>query len=543
MIKLILILMINLLLSLNSFADVEIGRIVNLRGEVLRSNAAMGVEAQPLKAGAQLYAGDQLVSSQRSFARILMKDETLFQVGPETTFVVEKFDFKQKNDRQATYNLVAGRLRSVFTQKAKENELFIKTPTASMGIRGTEILSDVYRVDGEVRTDIALLSGNLDVMTQGSNQEIKTVTMQPGFVYETKIDLKNQMIEDSEMRRLPQNMLTQLNAPASSGGHTFLFDASVASAPKSREGASFDLKLVSTETDVKDVEKASKSPLKVAPASEVQPNEIKRVPASDETPVLPRKIDTPREKSTTEPEKIEQTSLAPVSEPTRVQTTTVKTYDEPVKLEPTSVKTYEEPLPLNTTTVKTYDQPVKLEPTSIKTFDEPIRLDTTTVKTYDEPMKIDTTTAVKLYDEPVKIQTYNEPIKLDTSTIKVYEPIKYDTRVMTYDEPVKLDPKVITYDEPVKVAPVYQDTAVILREPTAINEPVVINDTLKNVDTVTNTMIQDSFVKEQDRMAQETMIKEQEKLVTETTKTVTKDPIIETVKEPIKFDGGGMKLK
>ncbi len=147
--------------SLGVFAS-EIGKIVIAKGSV-----SVIDQAGEVHEGKQLYElsiGDKIQTGSSSYVKLLMKDDSVFQVGPNSEFALENFDFKNKNERTAVYNLAKGQLRSWFVHKSPEKTLTIKTPTASMGIRGTEILTDVYKDDGgQFKTDIALIRGKLEV--------------------------------------------------------------------------------------------------------------------------------------------------------------------------------------------------------------------------------------------------------------------------------------------------------------------------------------------------------------------------------------------
>ena len=60
-----------------------------------------------------------------------------------------------------------------------------------MGVRGTEIVSDVYKIAGELRTDIALLHGKLEVTTNNGRK----FDLSPSDLFEAvdiqKKDIKN----------------------------------------------------------------------------------------------------------------------------------------------------------------------------------------------------------------------------------------------------------------------------------------------------------------------------------------------------------------
>jgi len=214
--SLIAVILIQFLLVFNAIAEESIGRVVKLHGDVERARS--GSESKALVKGDFLYVGDLIQSKKRSFVKILMKDDTVFQLGPKSKFSFEEFKMKTKADRKATYNLVHGKLRSLFTVKAPKRTLTIKTPTASMGIRGTEILSDVYKFRGKVKTDIALLSGKLEIMTKKKKFFLKT-----GYVAEFVRGKQNSI--RSKTRKMSSDVFRSVKKASSRGGQIFLHDA------------------------------------------------------------------------------------------------------------------------------------------------------------------------------------------------------------------------------------------------------------------------------------------------------------------------------
>lgn len=226
----VLCFMIVAVVSMANAAE-PIGRIVKLRGTVEAMNKTSG-ESAVLKDGDSIFEGDLLISEKGSFAKILMKDDTIFQLGPNTEMIFEKFEFKTKAERTATYNLVKGQLRSLFTVKSKDKSLTIKTPNTAMGIRGTEILSDVYKFKGKIKTDIALLSGKLDVdlsaMKLSEALKNNIIQLRPGQVFESDHFRKNftggKPIQKL-IKRLPDQVFNNLKKPEKKGGQIFLLEA------------------------------------------------------------------------------------------------------------------------------------------------------------------------------------------------------------------------------------------------------------------------------------------------------------------------------
>ena len=141
-----------------------VARVSKYRGDVSVEEGSSGQKRVIGKVGAYLYEGERIVTGGSSFIKILMRDDTVFQLGSHSTLVLEKFRMNNRNDRSATYNMLKGKMKSIFVHKADDNALLIKAPSVSMGVRGTEILVDVYKVDNdELKTDISLLEGGLVV--------------------------------------------------------------------------------------------------------------------------------------------------------------------------------------------------------------------------------------------------------------------------------------------------------------------------------------------------------------------------------------------
>jgi hypothetical protein len=554
---------IKLLLVLTTFLGsfalwaAEIGRVVSLRGEVLRSNAERGVASEPLKAGSHLYEGDELNSKERSFARILMKDETLFQVGPETSMQFEKFEFIAKDDRQANYKLNSGRLRSLITQQAKDGDLTITTPTASMGIRGTEILSDVYRVGDDVRTDIALLSGRLDVAANVQGGDRRVVSLQPGQVFETSRGLDAQAVSDVQVRNLPRQTMEALRLSEGRGGHTFLFDAQAAQNPRMRETARFDLRMEAPSSRG-DSEEGGAEPRRVPAGSpEAAPIERQRggeaQPSDERSQIAPQRLDGSRDAAASDSEaRLQPLETRKAADDGIVKLDTRTTsFDEPVKLD-TRTSSFDEPVKLDTRT-SSFDEPVKLD-TRTSSFDEPIKLDTTfsssfdestTIKTrdssiYDSTITFDSKTTYYEDESLIKLDTrdktlYDDSLTFDSSTSLYDDSLSIKTRDATFsDDSFTIDSKTSLYDDTSTL-----DTRIILMDDSSTKLSIYDDSLYKTTSTIddSSTMLIDATIKETERTISSTTMETETTITQETTKTLktTEDTTLKTID-----DGGDM---
>jgi hypothetical protein len=210
--------------------EIVIGSIAKMRGSVLRVSKGK-TKSHVIKLKDKIYAGDKIITKSSSFIKILLIDDTLFQLGPNTNFSFEKFDFKTKNDRTAIYDLAKGQMRAIFTKKAKKDALKIKTPAASMGVRGTELLTDVYRHRGKMKTDVALLSGRVEmIIPKNKNRPSQRLVMKPGELFQSQRNQKNiqqgqKGRRRSQVSKMSKNLVKKLRRPSQNADGIFLAKA------------------------------------------------------------------------------------------------------------------------------------------------------------------------------------------------------------------------------------------------------------------------------------------------------------------------------
>lgn len=169
------------LLSLSSFAnedmviDKKTGHLVPkyvaelkaFKGKVLKQKP--GGQPVEVTAGTRFFKDEHLITQEKSFAKLLVVDDTEMTVGPSSELNFEKFEYTTKKDRNIVYGLIRGQLRGHVVNKARENELLVKTKNATMGVRGTKILVN-HRTLGKLEvSEMALASGVADVFNLVKN--------------------------------------------------------------------------------------------------------------------------------------------------------------------------------------------------------------------------------------------------------------------------------------------------------------------------------------------------------------------------------------
>ncbi|UOD30581.1 FecR domain-containing protein [Massilia violaceinigra] len=119
------------------------GTIVNLSGPLMVKKADGSVKVLGLKS--EVEQGDTLVSEKNTYARIRFIDNSEITLRPGTTFKIEAFAYESGKPEadSASFSLLQGGLRSLTGLLGKRNkEKFeLKTPTATIGIRGTTFVA------------------------------------------------------------------------------------------------------------------------------------------------------------------------------------------------------------------------------------------------------------------------------------------------------------------------------------------------------------------------------------------------------------------
>ena len=127
------------------------GTVINLSGALLAKKADGKIKVLGLKS--EVEQGDTLMSEKNTYAQIKFIDNSEITLKPNTTFKVEAFAYevgKPEGD-SASFSLVKGGLRSVTGLLGKRNKekFSLKTPSATIGIRGTTFVAEYVEEDAQ----------------------------------------------------------------------------------------------------------------------------------------------------------------------------------------------------------------------------------------------------------------------------------------------------------------------------------------------------------------------------------------------------------
>lgn len=127
-----------------SWAGQVAGTIVQLSGPLMAKRADGAVRILSMKS--EVESGDTLVTEKNTYAMVKFIDNSEITLKPSTTFKVENFayDADKPDGDNASFNLVKGGLRSVTGLLGKRNKekFSLKTPSATIGIRGTTFVAE-----------------------------------------------------------------------------------------------------------------------------------------------------------------------------------------------------------------------------------------------------------------------------------------------------------------------------------------------------------------------------------------------------------------
>ena len=100
----------------------------------------------PLAVGTAVHLGDHLRTGKAGTVGITFQDDTIMSIGPDTEIVVDEYLYDPgKDSLKLAANLLRGSLNYVsgVIAKLRPEAVLIKTPTGTIGVRGTHFAAKV----------------------------------------------------------------------------------------------------------------------------------------------------------------------------------------------------------------------------------------------------------------------------------------------------------------------------------------------------------------------------------------------------------------
>ncbi|WP_160173469.1 FecR family protein [Thalassotalea sp. ND16A] len=159
--------LIFLLFAQHVYAIDAAGKTMIVRGEVAATNVDEG-DKRDLKRRSAIFESDLVTTGVSSKSQFRMRDGGMLALQESTELLIAEYKFDQKTEQQSiVLDLVEGGLRSITGAiKNKKEDYKLKTPTATIGIRGTHY--QVQLDNGNLW--LAVWDGAIDVQLMvGSN--------------------------------------------------------------------------------------------------------------------------------------------------------------------------------------------------------------------------------------------------------------------------------------------------------------------------------------------------------------------------------------
>lgn len=141
------------------------GTVTQLSGPLLAKKASGAVKILSLKS--EVESGDTLVTEKNTYAMVKFIDNSEITLKPASQLTIDNFAFDnaKPDGDSASFNLLKGGMRSVSGLLGKRNKekFALKTPAATIGIRGTTFIVDY--IPGGEESALASLQAYLNAST------------------------------------------------------------------------------------------------------------------------------------------------------------------------------------------------------------------------------------------------------------------------------------------------------------------------------------------------------------------------------------------
>ncbi|OQW54601.1 MAG: hypothetical protein A4S14_14945 [Proteobacteria bacterium SG_bin9] len=136
----------------------EIGTVGKLTGTATAIRNGVAVE---LKIGDKVYKGDVVQSGSDSAVGITFIDGTVFSLSSNARMVLNEMVYDPNSTSNSSLlSLVQGTITFVAGQTAKNGNMRVDTPVATMGIRGTAVLVEIGADNGPTKFSVLVEPGN-----------------------------------------------------------------------------------------------------------------------------------------------------------------------------------------------------------------------------------------------------------------------------------------------------------------------------------------------------------------------------------------------
>lgn len=120
----------------------EIGVVASLNPSI--DGTPPGQATRPLAVGVDVIANERIVSTANGRGQLLFEDQTTLTIAPNSELVLDSFVYDPNQDTgEIALTLGKGALRFIGGRITKKTDAVIRTPTATIGVRGGIILAEL----------------------------------------------------------------------------------------------------------------------------------------------------------------------------------------------------------------------------------------------------------------------------------------------------------------------------------------------------------------------------------------------------------------
>ncbi|MBI3753730.1 MAG: FecR domain-containing protein [Deltaproteobacteria bacterium] len=179
-----------------------VGAVVAWTGDVYlyHEDEPQGIKVRGMEG---VYLRDTIVTSVKSRVKLLMKDDSVLNLGENAKMVVKDYLLSEANDqRVSVFKIFAGKVRALVGRvfRGSEARFQMETPTAAAWIKGTDFIVAA----NERESEIATITGEVEARNISPSISGEVI-VKPGFV--TKVQEGNAPTEPAE---IPPQRLNEL---------------------------------------------------------------------------------------------------------------------------------------------------------------------------------------------------------------------------------------------------------------------------------------------------------------------------------------------
>lgn len=164
-------------------AQQQAGVSAAVRGQVALARVSENVVGRQVESGDPIFLGDAITSGRDSGMQIMLMDETVFSIGPNSEIAIDEFVYDPATDSgKVTASVAKGVFRFItgkIAQKRPE-DMTVRLPTATIGIRGTIVAGAVRAKPGSDPVVDRVFDGLKGKVPDGERANDFVVLLGPG---------------------------------------------------------------------------------------------------------------------------------------------------------------------------------------------------------------------------------------------------------------------------------------------------------------------------------------------------------------------------